>query len=289
MVTVVVGSAKKAVRNLKRSVRSMLRASLERQAVQLAGAAGVAGTGLSVAEDDGFARFDAGALPGTGDTLERARRAAQAWKLDPERPVGGMPKNLLRTTDLDDHPGLLRLMLHDDILAATTAYLGQAPRLLSLKVWWTPPNQRARGSQLFHYDHRDSRQMKLFVHLDAVDAERGPLHFLSAADSQRVDAQLGYKQGRYSDERVFRAVPRERLIAATGPQGTGWLLDTARCLHFGSRGNRDDRLILMASFARVNCVDPGPGCQVLDPVRETLAESLFPGDALRRFVLTAAR
>lgn len=289
MVSVSVGAAHKTLRNLQRGVRMMLRASLEKQALRLAAETRGNGTALAIAENDGFVRFQADGLPGAADTLARARVAAEAWMQDPGRQTEGMPRNLLRAGDLADHPGLLRLALHDNVLAAITAYLGQAPRLYALRLWWSPPNRKAAGSQLFHYDHRDSRQMKLFVHLNDVSEDCGPLHFISAADSLTVDARVGYRQGRYSDEQIFSAVPRERLVAATGPQGTAWLLDTARCLHFGSRGNRRDRLILMASFARVNSVDPGKGCPVLDPVRQDLAQTLFPGDRLRELVLTAPR
>jgi hypothetical protein len=45
----------------------------------------------------------------------------------------------------------------------------------------------------------------------------------------------------------------------------------------------------MASFARVNSVDPGPGCRVLDPVRNRLAAEHYSGDPVRAFVLTSPK
>jgi len=45
----------------------------------------------------------------------------------------------------------------------------------------------------------------------------------------------------------------------------------------------------MVSFARVNSANPGPGCRVLDPVRDRLAAEHYKGDPVRAFVLTSPR
>jgi hypothetical protein len=115
------------------------------------------------------------------------------------------------------------------------------------------------------------------------------LRFLTAADSLKVDARVGYSQGRYTDEAVYSAVPQSNVITAVGAAGAAFVVDTARCLHYGSRGNLQDRFILMVSFARVNSANPGPGCRVLDPVRNRLAAEHYSGDPVRAFVLTSPR
>jgi hypothetical protein len=73
------------------------------------------------------------------------------------------------------------------------------------------------------------------------------------------------------------------------PTGSAFVVDTARCLHYGSRGNRLDRFILLASFARVNSVNPGKGCRVLDPVRERLVREFYDSDPVRALVLNSPR
>lgn len=289
MVSVVLGRARRALREAMRSLHMRRRLSLEQRAVQLVAQATSADTSLRIPDADGYLGFDFDSRPGDGVALAGLHDLACGWMTEPERLTGKMPKNMLRAADLAEHPDILRLSLRDDVLAAVTEYLGQVPRLYTLRLWWSPPNQTQRGSQRFHYDHRDSRQVKLFVNLCDVTEENGPLHFFSATDSELINERVGYSQGRYEDEDVFRAVPRERLRPAVGPRGQAFMLDTGRCLHFGSRGNVRDRLILMANFARVNSVDPGHGCHVLDPVRERLAAELFPGDAVRGFVLTSPR
>ena len=75
-----------------------------------------------------------------------------------------------------------------------TAYLGQVPRLYNVMFWWSPPSQTLTGSQRYHYDHRDTRQAKVFINLTDVTEDNGPLHFLKPADSLKVDAKVGYSE-----------------------------------------------------------------------------------------------
>jgi hypothetical protein len=37
-------------------------------------------------------------------------------------------------------------------------------------------------------------------------------------------------------------------VRVLAPAGGGIFIDTSRCLHFGSRGNRAERLVLLAQF-----------------------------------------
>ena len=64
-------------------------------------------------------------------------------------------------------------------------------------------------------------------------------------------------------------------------------MDTGRCLHYGSRRNSKGRLIFMINYSRVNCVEPGKGCPVLDPAREEIARTRYADDPVRTYVLTA--
>jgi hypothetical protein len=290
MTSVAVGYAHKAMRGGIRLGRSILRARLERQARRLADEAIRRGGGLAnVSEEEGFARYPAKELASVGAAFPSLLDLAEAWKDDESRRTNKMPINILKSNDLFEYRSLIDIALHDDIIAVVTSYIGQLPRLYNLNLWWTPPNQTQQGSQLYHYDHRDSRQAKLFLNVNDVTEASGPLHFLRASDSLKVDAKVGYRQGRYTDEEVYSAVPESRVLAATGESGTAYIVDTASCLHYGSRGNSRDRFVMMASFARVNSVSPGPGCEVLDPVRSRLARETYASDPVRSFVLDTPR
>jgi hypothetical protein len=284
--SIALGYAQKTFRKSVRFGRTITRQSLEREAIRLKNEAVRRGSGLiRIAEDDGWVKFRASELSGVGHKLPSLLERANEWKTDPSRvDEKQMPRNILKQQDLFDHREIMDIALHDDILAAVSDYMGQVPRLHTLFLWWSPPNQSAMGSQLYHYDHRDSRQAKVFINLTDVTSESGPLHFLTPPNSLKVDAKVGYSQSRYTDEEVYSAVSRDDAVAAEGEAGTGFLVDTARCLHYGSRGNAIDRMILMVSFARINCVKPG-GSKVLDNVRDRLADELFESDPVRALVL----
>ena len=283
------GTVHKAIREGVRFTRSLARSDIETKAKNLkAEAVGRSRRSWSISESDGYTRFDTSDLAGTEGAVSAIAVRCAEWTSDPVRTTRdrSFPKNLLSPDDLFEHEAFLQLALHDDILAAAAEYLDQAPRLYNLYMWWSPPNHTMKGSQLYHYDHRDSRQAKFFINISDVTPDAGPLHFLSARDSLSVDAKVGYSQDLYTDEQVYSACPKSREVQAIGPSGSAYAVDTARCLHFGSRGNRSQRLILMASYARANSVKPGSGCPVLDPVRDQLVAELFRGDAVRTFALT---
>ena len=44
-------------------------------------------------------------------------------------------------------------------------------------------------------------------------------------------------------------IKRSKLV---GPAGSGAFLDTSRCLHYGSRFNRRDRLVLIIQFLNIH-------------------------------------
>jgi hypothetical protein len=161
------------------------------------------------------------------------------------------------------------------ILAAVARYLGQAPCLQKFSIMRSPPNSSTDGSQLYHYDHRDSRQAKLFLNLCDVTDAAGPTHFLSAADSKRIDAKVGYRQDRYTDDQIYSAVPQSRVINTVGPAGTGFLIDTARlpALWQPRQQHRP------AGAARELCQDPTMSTAAMD-ARSSIpfASSLLPRD-----------
>lgn len=283
---VAAGFVHKFTRSVKREIRAMKNGAVERQANALA--VGFPHGRIAMKEDAGYATFSAADI-GLAAPVSRLSQLAQAWKADPARSESDKPflRNILQSQDLFEHKEILETALHEDLLGAVVRYLGQMPWLVNLQVWWTPPNQTTIRSQLYHYDHRDTRQAKVFLNLNDVGEDAGPLHFLPVPVSAKVDRTVGYSQDRYTDEQIESCVTPAETMRTMGPAGAGFIVDTARCLHYGSRRNEKDRLLLMASFARANCVSKGAGCEVLDPVRGRLVADRFADDPARAFVVSA--
>ncbi len=290
MGSVISGYAERARRQTVRFMKVATRYPLEREARHLMNELGwPQGSELRVPVETGYVRFNAAALPSMGETIARLRALGEAWAADGSRWVNqkNWPKKLATSQDLIDHPEIIDVALNTHLLRAAAAYYGQVPRLYRVAVWWSPPNDTLKGSQLFHYDGLDSRQAKAFINLMDITPAAGPLYFLDARQSAIFDSKVGYSKERIADEDVFSVFKPEDLHCAAGPAGEGLILDTGRCLHYGSRRNSEGRLIFMINYARVNCIDPGKGCPILDPVREEIARIRYADDPVRSYALTA--
>jgi hypothetical protein len=143
--------------------------------------------------------------------------------------------------DLDAASPLLRFALTDQVVAPAARYLGMVPILTRVTVLASPyiASQRFAGSQLFHSDWEDVRQVKVFVHCTEVQDESGPLTAVTAAASRRVKAATGYHYGgpafRLPDEEVLPRVDAGDVTAFVGPAEAVTFIDTSSCLHLGSR------------------------------------------------------
>jgi len=115
-----------------------------------------------------------------------------------------------------------------------------------------PDYETASGSQLYHCDHDDTRQVKLFLHVSDVDRESGPLHLIPAELSSEIKGHLNYRyggnQGHVSDKEIFGEIAKDREVAILGKRGTFSLVDTSRCFHFGSRDMKKQRLVFYVQY-----------------------------------------
>lgn len=145
--------------------------------------------------------------------------------------------NLLDPGELNLDSPFLRLALRPDLLSAVIAYLDTVPVLRSIQVFYSGFQEREPiSSQLYHCDADDTRQVKVFVLCSPVEDANGPLTFLDAESSERVRRAVGYQfKGRLTDEQVDAVAGAGRAQPLVGEPATTCLLDTSRCLHFGSR------------------------------------------------------
>ncbi|MFO1091579.1 MAG: hypothetical protein U1E46_18540 [Hyphomicrobiales bacterium] len=155
----VAGQVTKVFREGIRLTRSLMNSSLEATAKKLGPkAVALRKTKIVVPDADGYVKFDTASIAMGRESVAQVARLCKDWVKDPERSKYDklFPYNLARSADLLDHPAFLKLALHDDVLASVSEYLGQVPRLYNLYMWWTPPNDTAERSQLYHYDHREA-------------------------------------------------------------------------------------------------------------------------------------
>jgi hypothetical protein len=148
---------------------------------------------------------------------------------------------------------ILALALHPAFVKMIGNYIGTLPILFDALFMYSPNLEDIAGtSQHYHLDAQDVRTVIVYLFLHDIESDGGPFIALTAAASERVARQLGYrKTGR--TQRVTDSVvephiaPHERRIF-TGPAGSLFVCDTDRCLHYGSRSATRPRYVVALHY-----------------------------------------
>jgi len=152
---------------------------------------------------------------------------------------------------LEDRKLIYRFLTQDFFRDMASQYLGEIPLLVEIKVLISPAIESTdySGSQMWHSDFDDDSNLKIFHFLKDVDMETGPLQALDKASSQRIFRERGYVWGAdVSHDDGLVDEQDSRIEVFTGEAGDTVLIDTANCLHRGSRSNSKVRYILYATY-----------------------------------------
>ena len=151
-----------------------------------------------------------------------------------------------------DHP-IMKLATSDELVDIATSYLNFLPILSEIRIWYSPnTSTKKKGSQLFHLDYADINQLKVFIPIENIDEDSGPLTFIPSDSSKKICDNINYKltndEIRVEDEIVEKYVNKDDYRKATGSPGDLHCVDTSSCLHYGSRGATKNRKILMIQY-----------------------------------------
>jgi hypothetical protein len=244
---------------------------------------------ISISEDKGFRFFGPGEIDGV-ESLVNACRAlfeeakASSVLADQVRGKPFLVPVAARQQDLMAIPEVRDFVLSPQIVDTAIKYFGEVPILSDMLLLWSPPNDTNVKSQQYHFDAEDYRQLKVFVNIFDTTVECGPLTLIGSTASAKVARRAQYAGGRRSrlaDESIEDVTPRDDIVAAIGPAGSGIFVDTSRCLHYGSRGNKKERLVLLIQFMsfyapKMEPVDWSPIVSSmstrLDPVRKLMLQ-----------------
>ncbi|MEM1453372.1 MAG: hypothetical protein AAGI22_29990 [Planctomycetota bacterium] len=235
---------------------------------------------LRIDPELGYRWIEPGELQGIDALVDSCTDAIDDARPHVERLVEAAPGRFRIAFDflgddrVHDRPELVDAMVSDELLACASDYLGAVPVLRRVAIGYSPgqvdTDHAWAGSQLFHYDGEDDRQVKMFVLLTDVEDERhGPLTFLSAAASKRVSRALGdrpegpigsyMRAGPYTDEQVRQHASPDEFLKMTGKRGRVLLLDTCATLHQGSRVHHGhERIVFMGVLQRYHLVHATP-------------------------------
>lgn len=131
------------------------------------------------------------------------------------------------------HP-FVQYALQPGVLSILAGYMNQLPQLSDVLLTLSRPTEsKLTFSQLWHHDHDDKRVCKLFIYLSDVESlNDGPFTFMDAQSSNRFK---NARKSHMTDERVFSRVGKDAVHELIAPKFSSFIVDTARCLHMGSR------------------------------------------------------
>lgn len=207
---------------------------------------------------DGYVRFKVDELPSGEAALATCQEIAEdeKTKYRPEPGGKGFLRSLLTEETLRSRGEILSFATSPEIVAVVSKYLGAIPTLSDARLWWSVPSETPQppaSSQKFHRDHEDTRQVKVFVNIHEITEDAGPFTFLPASPSRRV-AKVLSPYGRQEDGDVLAQISKDELIALMGPAGDAAMVDTCSCLHYGSRNESAERLLLMLHYVSYNSI-----------------------------------
>ena len=184
---------------------------------------------------------------------DAVNEAAEGFRISGKESTTINPGKMFMTTARMAVPFFDSLMLkfarHPSVLRLVGRYLDGYPILYRINLLRSSNEYLQDGSsQFFHLDPEDYRQMKIFILIDDVDEDCGPLHLLAASATDEFRVKTGYRHGRLLDEQVSSVVGTDRLVRCTGARGTMAFGDTSRCLHFGSRPGNRERFVAMIQY-----------------------------------------
>ncbi|GJL54489.1 MAG: hypothetical protein NPIRA02_16210 [Nitrospirales bacterium] len=210
-------------------------------------------TSLRISECDGYCTFNVHSLPYGTEVLELCEQIFQKRcksNLSETNQIEGKPwrRNLLYSTDFNEHTELLQFACSNEVLAIVSTYLGTIPEIGNIQLWWTQVNDATESSQLFHIDQEDFRQAKMFVHVTDVDHSSGPFTLVKAKAARNIERRAASPYNRISDDEVMTLCSTDAVIPLIGPSGTAAFVDTSRCYHFGSRSRGRDRVVLVITY-----------------------------------------
>jgi hypothetical protein len=155
---------------------------------------------------------------------------------------------------------IMRLGRRPDLLRLVGRYLDGLPILYRINLLEFPAEPEEQGAMAaFRLDPEDFRQVKVFLLVEDVDEDCGPLHLLAAHSSDRARMACDHRLEPLGEDQVLDIAEPAVPVVCTGLSGTLAIADTSRCLYFQGRPGRRPRVMVayqyITPFACVFAID----------------------------------
>ena len=149
----------------------------------------------------------------------------------------------------------LKILFENKFLNIIRGYLGKHLTLKEINIFYSPNLNFEKGrSQELHMDGDSNKQIKIFLYLNDVDLESGPLTVLSKKISKNIynilkkRKKILKKTNRVEDNSIKELNFENFLKPLCGKTGTINFVDTSNCYHFGSRPGKKERFLVLYQF-----------------------------------------
>jgi len=216
-----------------------------------------ASAAIRVPEDAGWLKLPPGVVtggPALAAALQRLFESKKQHILETFKPPYGFVIQFKAQGDTvlleqpDEFKSIVRFCSQKPLLDLLASYIGEFPVLSGVTFAYTPPWAGRVGSQLFHRDRNEPRQLHLVMPIWPVDMESGPFTFIPAKKSAEIVPQLDLRDDRFIDEQVFDRVSESEFVYCTGDPGDIYLVNPCACIHCGARTKSKPRLLLILNF-----------------------------------------
>ncbi|WP_341913899.1 hypothetical protein [Ferrovibrio terrae] len=136
----------------------------------------------------------------------------------------------------------------DEVLNLVAQYIGEFPVIGDVSLMYTLPNNEMLGSQQFHRDVNQVRQLHMIVPIHDIDEDTGPFTFITKSKSSEIIDAIKHVNERVEDSVIERFVRPDDFKRCTGKAGEVYFLNAHDCFHYGARCRSKPRLMLIVNF-----------------------------------------
>ncbi len=185
------------------------------------------------------------------NTIEKFRKKFDEITQNQSKEKKNFSKDYLLNYDLEFNSDVKNIA--DPFIDIATKYLGTLPILTSFSMLYSANiSEELVGSKLLHRDGEDFKQLKIFIPIEEVQKENGPLHVINKDESKKLYENLIKQKKIYRRNQTIDDKSLEELklniykILMNNKQCA--LVDTSVCYHYGSRKSLKPRKLLALQF-----------------------------------------
>lgn len=160
-------------------------------------------------------------------------------------------REMFTIKDVRPSSAIFKLATSPDLISLAGSYFKSSPVLYNITLMISPKiqgNVKLAGSQKFHRDGDDSKNLKFWLMLEDVSNEMGPTFVLDKISSEALARKINYRQGQKIEDCLLVDKTQD-LFSLVGKKGSGFVVDTSQCFHMGSRNQgAKPRLVLMIHY-----------------------------------------